>query len=298
MRKLLRGLFNKLGYDIVKINMHSSDKAGKTVLVKVGNYTILMPGNNPQISLYKYSPDSNSQLGRLTKLIASKYKDASLIDIGANVGDTIAAIRTHTNIPVIAIEGDDTSFSFLQRNVTQFQDIIIIKQYLGEDRKELAVSIEKGGWNNTIIPDKSGEKKIDIKTLDEIIADNNLGSRNIKLIKIDTEGFDTIILRGCRQTITDKKPVLYFEYNGENMNAIGENGLSTLLSLKNFGYNAVQIYDCVNNLLIATTLDNKDTLEQLHKYIHKSKTMIPYLDICVFHSSDNDMAASFRETEQ
>lgn len=106
MKKILRSLLNKFGYDFVeKINMHSADKARNVVPVQVGNYKILMPGNNPQISVYKYYPDANTQLARLAKMIISKYDDASMIDIGANVGDTIAVVRSHINIPVIAIEG-------------------------------------------------------------------------------------------------------------------------------------------------------------------------------------------------
>ena len=73
-------------------------------------------------------------------------------------------MRSQTNIPIIAIEGDATSYSFLQKNYTQFQEVVILNQYLGEEKKELLVSIEKDGWNNTIIPDKKGNKKLDLKS--------------------------------------------------------------------------------------------------------------------------------------
>ena len=69
MKKILRKIANKFGYDFIKINVHSADKAHKISNVKVGNYNILMPGNNPQISLYKYYPTSNTQLARLTEII-------------------------------------------------------------------------------------------------------------------------------------------------------------------------------------------------------------------------------------
>ena len=55
MKKILRKVFNKLGYDIIKVNVHSADKAKKVINVQVGNYKLLMPQNNAQISLYKYS---------------------------------------------------------------------------------------------------------------------------------------------------------------------------------------------------------------------------------------------------
>ena len=298
MKQILRSLFNKLGYDFIKINMHSADKAGKVMPVKVGNYKILMPGNNPQISVYKYYPDANTQLARLAKIIVAKYKDTSMIDVGANVGDTIAVVRSQINIPIIAIEGDRFSFSFLLKNTRQLNDVFILNQFLGEEKKEMYVSMEKEGWNNTIIPDEKGTTKLDLKTLDEVIEENKLEGRNIKLLKIDTEGFDTIILRGCRKTIAKDKPVIYLEYNGESMNKIGEDGLSTLLSLQEYGYKTIHIYDCINNLIMVTTLKNTDSLRQLHEYAHKQKSMIPYYDICVFHDNDDDLSKQFHESER
>jgi len=298
VKKILRSLFNKLGYDFIKINVHSADKAGKVVPVQVGKYEILMPGNNPQISVYKYYPDANTQLARLAGIIMGKYTEATMIDIGANVGDTIAVVRSQINIPIIAIEGDQFSFSFLKKNTGQFPDVSILNQFLGEEKKDMLVSMEKEGWNNTIIPDEKGSKKLELKTLDEVLAENNLNNSRIKLLKIDTEGFDTIILRGCRKTIAKDLPVIYLEYNGESMNKIGENGLDTLLSLRELGYNTIHFYDCINNLIMVSTLDDTDTLRQMHEYTHKEKSMIPYYDICIFHKSDADLSVSFHESER
>ena len=295
MRKLIRSLMNKVGYDFVKINVHSADK---TVPVQVAGFNILMPGNNPQISLYKYYPTSNSQLARLARLVQNKYPDSTMADIGANVGDTIAVIRSQSDIPVIAIEGDAFSYSFLQKNVGQFKDVVILQQFLGEEKKELTVNIEKDGWNNTLIPNESGTRKLKIITFDNLIAEKNLSNRNLKLIKVDTEGFDTIILRGCKETISKHNPVIYFEYNGENMKAIGEDGISTLLSFKSKGYEFIHIYDCINNLILVTKLDDTETIRQLHEYTRKDKSMIPYFDICLFHKDDVNLSDAFYQSEK
>jgi hypothetical protein len=83
--------------------------------VKVGNYFIDMPGNNVQISTYKYRPGANDLLGTLSLCVAKKYPGLSVIDIGANVGDTVAVIKTAIDVPVIGIEGDNVSYGFLER---------------------------------------------------------------------------------------------------------------------------------------------------------------------------------------
>jgi FkbM family methyltransferase len=295
MKEALRKVINLLGYDIVKYNVHSAVKAKKRFTVKVGNYNIIMPGNNPLISLYKYQPDANQEIAVLAKLVAKKYPDAVIIDIGANVGDTIAVVKSLVEIPVIAVEGDDFSFSFLKQNATQFSNVILLQAFLGEEQKKMAVTMGKDGWNNTIIPDEKGSRQLELKTMDELLQEENLFHQNLKLLKIDTEGFDTIILRGCTKLITAHKPVLFFEYNGENMRLINENGYSTLLQMKNFGYSRVHVYDCINNLILVTTLDNENLLKQLDRYSKLENSMIKYYDICLFHEDDNDLSNDYEK---
>ena len=297
MRKAIRGLLNKVGYDIVKVNVHSAEKAKNIHKVAVGNFFVDMPGNNPQISNYKYEPEVNKQLARLSACIHAKYSDLTVLDIGANVGDTIAVIKTALDIPVIAVEGDDISYSFLERNTKQFKDITLIKTFLGERTQTMQVELEKGGWNTTLVPSENTGQTLTLKTLDQVLTENNLNTRKLKLLKIDTEGFDTIILRGANDLIATQKPVIYFEYNRSNMDAIKEDGLSTLLSLQKAGYQKVIIFDNRGRYMLTTSLDQTELLRQLHYYADENNSEIAYYDVCLFHSDDTDLEAAFIKGE-
>lgn len=297
MRKIIRSLLNKIGYDIIKVNVHSPGKARIIKPVKVGRFIIEMPGNNPQISNYKYEPDVNSQLARLSVCVADKYPGFTVIDIGANVGDTIAVIKSAIELPVIAVEGDDTSYSFLERNTIQFLDITLIKEFLGEQRQTLSVSMEKGGWNNTLVPTENGGQQLTLKTLDEVLEERQLMSRRLKLLKIDCEGFDTIIIRGSGELLLKHKPVIFFEYNRTNMDAIKEDGLGTLLALEKFGYHSVIFFDNRGRYLLTTAISQKELIRELHQYADENNSEIAYYDICLFHDEDKDMAAQFVKGE-
>lgn len=297
MKQLIRKILNKRGYDIIKTNVHSNDKAAIIHDVKVGNYHLKMPGNNPLISHYKYQPDLNSQLGRISKLTYKKYVDLTVVDIGANVGDTIAVIKSYCDIPVIAIEGDDISFAFMQGNTRQFNEVYPIKQFLGEEKENIKVNVDKSGWNTTLIPEQEGQKVIQLKTLDQTLKDNHLFSKKIKLLKTDVEGFDTIVLRGANEVIRTHKPILYFEYNTSNMRSINEDGLSTLLSMTDYGYNSVIFFDAKNRYIITLPLSEKELIKQLHFYIDEENSMIPYYDLCLFHKEDLDLESSFINSE-
>jgi len=293
MRKMIRDLLNKVGYDIIKINVHSDSKASKIKKVRVGNFDINMPGNNPQISNYKYEPDVNSQLGRLSVCIAKKHPTLSVIDVGANVGDTIAVIKSAIDIPVIGIEGDSVSHSFLEQNTKQFREITLIKAFLGEKRTNIRVELEKKGWNTTLVPAEKSENIITLKTLDEVLEEHGLLTHTLKLLKIDTEGFDTIILRGATGLMRQHKPVLYFEYNKTNMDAINENGLVTLLSLEKYGYYTVLFFDNKGRHMLTTPLSQHDLIRQLHHYADETASEIAYYDVCLFHAEDSDIASAF-----
>ncbi|MBS1632174.1 MAG: hypothetical protein JST10_06320, partial [Bacteroidetes bacterium] len=129
MKELIRGVFNRFGYDIIKTGIPYLPKTKKPVRVKVGKFEIEMPGNNVQRFNYAIFPDLNFQIGRLASIISQKYPDITAIDIGANVGDTIAILKSFVNVPVVGIEGDDISFRFLKRNIQQFSDVTVIKSY-------------------------------------------------------------------------------------------------------------------------------------------------------------------------
>ncbi|NCT95656.1 MAG: FkbM family methyltransferase [Chitinophagaceae bacterium] len=297
MRKMIRNLLNKVGYDIVKVNVHSDKKAGRIYPVQVGNYRIDMPGNNPQISNYKYEPQVNSQLGRLTACLAQKYPDISVIDIGANVGDTIAVIKTHIEVPVIGIEGDDISYRFLEKNTRQFQQVSIIKEFLGEKKETVQVAFEKGGWNTTLVPSSTGQS-LTLKTLDQVLTEHRMEQRRLKLLKIDCEGFDTIIIRGAGDLLRKQKPVLYFEYNKTNMEAIGEDGLSTLFALEQFGYRRAVFFDNKGRYFMSLPLSQRDIITQIHHYADETHSEIAYYDLCLFHEEDAELEARFVEQER
>jgi FkbM family methyltransferase len=295
MRKFIRKILNSAGYDIIKVNEHSNKKAGKVVKVKVGNYTIDMPGNNSQISMYKYQPDANSLLGTLAACVVEKYPDMTVIDVGANVGDTLAVIKTAIDVPVIGIEGDPVSYRFLEQNARQFNNVIVLKEFLGEEKQTIKVAFEKSGWNTTLIPTASAGESILLKTLDEVLEENNLSEKNSKLFKVDCEGFDTIIIRGAGTLLEKKKPVIFFEYNKTNMNAIGEDGLSTLFALEKFGYSNIIFFDNYGRYILNTPLSQRSLIKQLHHYTEDGVSQVGFFDLCLFHDRDQDIAQKFIE---
>lgn len=298
MRKLIRDFLKRFGYDIIKTGIPYIPKTRGEGLVIVGKYHILMPGNNAQLGNYKIYPDLNSQLGRLAATIYKKYPGMTVIDVGANVGDTIAVLKSVIDVPVIAVEGDEVCCKYLEKNTKQFKNINIIKKFLGDKSQIADVNIEHSGWNTTIIPGGTGNQQITFSTLDEAIDTAGLQELQLKLLKVDVEGFDTIVLRGAAGIIEKHKPVLFFEYNRKNMKAIHEEGLSTILSFERSGYDKIVFFDHKGSLVLATDMKNTEVITYMHNYISSDKNLLAYYDICIFHSSDTALAGEFLKEER
>lgn len=298
MKGLIRNFLQRFGYDIVKTGVPYIPKTKKDVLVTVGKYQVWMPGYNVQAVNYRLYPDLNAQFGRLAKTISATYSAMTLVDVGANVGDTIAVVKSETDIPIIGIEGDDVTYAYLEKNSTQFSNVSIIKTFLGEKAEILNVNVDKGGWNATLIPDEKGGNQVKFKTLDTVIEEGGFNNRTIKLLKVDVEGFDTIVLRGATALIQKHKPVVFLEYNRQNMISIREEGLPTLLSFAAAGYNRIAFFDHKGTLMLASSIQNAELVTYLHDYASSPKNLIGYYDICLFHQEDDQLAETFLNQEK
>jgi len=295
MKKIVNNIIAYFGYGIVKIQKKRIIK--KDCIVNVGNYNLKLPSTNPLVYTYKTNKKHSSEIGRITDVLLQKYPSLFYVDIGANVGDTLLLVKSiDRDINAICIEGDETSFRYLKENSTNFKNVFLFNSFLGESNITVNATIDKVGWNNTIIPDTDGDETISLVTLDSLVSQQFNADILVKFIKIDTEGFDTIIIRGALNIIKKNNPVIYFEYNRSNMSPIKEDGLGTLLSMSRLGYTKVLFFDDEGRYLLQTELTEKKLITELHNYCDGSG-LISYLNICLISKEDEDLVDEIIEKE-
>lgn len=268
------------------------------VSTKVGSFTIQVPRFNSVTVTYRDNPENMSQLAALVLLMKKKYPNLSAIDIGANVGDTACVIKTAADIPLMCIEGDDSTYQLLRQNLSQLQQTSAHKLFLGEKTGNVAVTFDKAGWNTTIKPSQAADSQsIKITSLDDFMSAQQAAA-TCKVVKIDAEGFDCSIIRGAAKFIRQSHPVLMFEYNRDNMDAIGENGLDTLRMLSDLGYSQVVFHDCYSRFFTDALLSNDGLVRDMLDYADGKHGAIYYFDLTVFHQDDTDVAIEFVKAER
>jgi len=295
MIKTVQRLIQRFGFEIRKVdNFHL--KPNREVHIQLGRFPLVVHSRSPLSVQYTKQPGYGSEFGRLATALAQKYPALSVIDIGANIGDTAAIVKNAVDAPILCIEGDPYCFSILQRNIAQFGNVTAYRQFLGDRDETISARLEKSTWNTTIIPDQEGETAVvQLLRLDSFLKEHAL-SEPYKLLKIDTEGFDVKIIRGASGLIDAVKPAIYFEYNRHNMDEIGEKGVDTLYWLKEKGYDDILFFEDNGQFILSGSLSDKRLIDQLHHWVGIS-TNIYYFDLIVFHKDDKDIAEQFIKSE-
>lgn len=266
----------------------------KIVSSHIGDFDILTPALHPLPKHLKKSPTYSQNLPRITSLVHKKYPKLKLIDVGANIGDTVALVHSKVTCPIVCIEGDATYFKILQKNILQFKDVSAFQCLLGEKNAELSGSLSKS--HGTAMMNTDTSQKIHMKTLDSFLQDNP-EFFDAKMLKVDTDGYDVKILRGAKKYIQKEKPIIFFELDRHFLEAVGDSGIDAFTELRKYGYKNILFYDNVGRFLTMTTVENTEQLTELYHYTYKKNGSFPYYDVCVFHEEDSDLAKVCRDSE-
>ncbi len=240
---------------------------------------------------------------RFLPLLAS-YVQASeaIVDIGANVGDTLAGMAEKNDNPTyICIEADPVYFEYLKQNICRIKEVkkdlrvFSINKLVGKSVS--GGSLEGEGGTRHVVLGKGG--MMQSEQLDALVC----GFPNIdciRIIKSDIDGFDYDALNSSMRLIRQHKPMIYFEcyYVDEDQ----KNGFDDLISsLGSEGYSDWVLFDNYGGMILRT--DNTQIVHQMMNYLWSQQTgnnsrTLYYLDILAAHASDkqliDDALASYK----
>lgn len=149
--------------------------------------------------------------------------DQSLVDCGANIGYFSAVLSQSADLRnVLAIEGNPKTSALCNKNLAllNIQNVKVIEAILSSDSSERYVIHDKPGaepWQRAVKVNSETEA-VPTTTLDQVIADFQLTP---SLIKIDCEGFETLILKGAHTVLSKIRPAFMIECNDAALKAAG-----------------------------------------------------------------------------
>ncbi|MBC8051749.1 MAG: FkbM family methyltransferase [Sphingobacteriaceae bacterium] len=283
----LKWYTKKIKRYLIKIQKHNQE-------IDVDRFTLIAPIEHKLESYLNWFKYYSRNLPRIAGYIEKKYPSYTIIDIGANIGDSVALFRSvGINQQIYAVEGEPSFYKLLLSNIEQFENVHPFQCFLGEESgdEQMVMKTEEG--TSQLLRSETGGIKM--LKLDDFINQNI--NTEVKLVKIDTDGFDLKIIRGGFEAIARLKPVLFFEYDSEYLNEHGDDGIKIFEQLAGLGYNQILYYDNFGKFLIAITTKDSMMIEQLYCYINKKEGAFHYYDLCVFHQDDDDLARDVIQKE-
>ncbi|ABI62433.1 Methyltransferase [Granulibacter bethesdensis CGDNIH1] len=188
-------------------------------------------------SLETYGEWAENEIRFLTSFIR---EGDTVIDVGAYIGTHVLAFShaTGNNGHVIGIEAQEQSFKLLCNNVldNNVTHVRLENAIAGEENQvrlihDIDIAHDASFGSTSLLEDFSAADKTAPHMIEarEIKLDS-LHLTTCRLVKIDAEGMEHIVLKGATDLLSRLRPVIYAECNAT------DSGLKTLHLLKKYGY--------------------------------------------------------------
>ena len=232
----------------------------------------------------------NLMYDRFVPYLASLVKSENewIIDIGANVGDTTAAMIKHTKTKILCVEPTAKFYELLKKNVNNFGDefsqrIKIINAYIALKSDNKYTSVVVGG---TAIMREDANSEIGSYTLPDLLKKENIDISKIALIKTDTDGYDSDCIMSLGKALLKINPVLYWE-NQIDTDEQYVKFLNMADYLNNCDYSNFFVFDNYGNYLCKTDYNGLKEMCGYINRIRKAKTTYTFRYMDVLACRDN-----------
>ena len=288
----INGLGNRARYrllrEIRRLRLFVSDPAE---YFSLGTYNLRLPLSHELPFYRRKFPDYATNLGKVSFHVRRKYPDLTMIDIGANIGDSVAIVHSYSDHPVLCLEGEPGFFQLLTENTCNLPGVEIEQIFIGAPGDRIASVDARRGNAQVLLGQTPG--RAHICTLSEALARHPRFAA-AKLLKIDAEGFDCRIISAETELLKRNKPILFFEYYPTCSELVGQKAFPVFAMLSSLGYSVILIYQNLGRYFMSLTLDQLDAIEDLHHFI---SDLQGYCDIVAFHREDLDVAINLRAAE-
>jgi FkbM family methyltransferase len=249
---------------------------------QIGEYSIRVPSG---YSLEVFQT-KNPLYDRFLPCLAKQIDIADfIVDVGANVGDSLFAMYQVRPSIYICIEPSTVFLKYLNHNIEQInqkKDILVYSELISS--KPVKGEFEYTHKGTARIKEGGSQNNIPSSTLDNLIGD-----KKIALIKSDTDGYDYDVLLSSKKIIEEQLPILFFECD-PNDQAQFRGFVELFLYLAN--KYVFYFFDNFGNLLLENApLDNALSLLNYLKNIKSGSATLTlhYFDVLAINSEKHQV---------
>jgi FkbM family methyltransferase len=183
-----------------------------------------------------------------TNLIRSLIQEGdTVVDVGANIGFiTLAASRkVGPSGQVVAFEPVSSTCASLRNNllINGAANVVVYEIALSNSNGMVTIhegpARNKGNSSIRLISDASGQQTVPMAAFDTL----DVSRGPVRLIKIDVEGAEQLVVEGMMECLRRNRPHLVLEVTPQFLRAFGHSEVSLCKKLKDIGYRMYDITD-------------------------------------------------------
>jgi FkbM family methyltransferase len=256
----------------------------RPVVREVQGVRMVLPWSHRLPDYATWGPRYGQNLVDLARLLA-EGGPLTVLDVGANVGDSALQILHATEARVLCVEADRAYLEFLHRNVDSDERISVVEVLLTpEDQDSGRTAVRTGGTTRFV----DGRGQDAMPTISAArLREQHPEFAALRLVKSDTDGYDVDLVPAIAEAWADARPVLFFEYDPYLTRLAGLDPAAVWPRLERLGYHRVAVWDNGAAPLGQTTTQEIGAqgavLEVASNQRARGRT---YWDVAVVHDAD------------
>ena len=224
-------------------------------------------------------------LVELASLLAESAPPLTVLDVGANVGDSALQILNATDGRVLCIEADKFYLDFLHRNVDHDDRITVVESLLAVDEAAAATTAVRVGGTTRFV--KGAEPDAMPSVTPTGLRQEYPAFSELRLVKSDTDGYDVALIPAIAEAWADARPVLFFEYDPYLARIAGYDPVAVWSRLEELGYREAVVWNHAGALLgRLTSAELPARSRQLDDFPARRPGRRIYWDVALAHQDD------------
>jgi FkbM family methyltransferase len=248
------------------LNQPDAEEALPTKTITIAGHDEQICGS-PTDGYFEHLQGQANENAFLERVVSENLSsDATIFDVGANIGLTTAMLAKHApNGTVTSFEPSPVAFRYLKGTVAanNLKNVKVVNVAIGSSEGELPFSDnpQSATASHLNIDGSLGETThtVSVQRLDDIAP--QYAPQKLDFIKIDVEGHERGVLEGGMATIKSRQPLVFMEFNSFTLLAYGNQNPRAFLECLQTLFSDIQFYD-------AGVVKHINTKTELLHFIH------------------------------